>query len=180
MAKIFIFHGYDGSPEGNWFPWLKDELQKLGHDVVVPRFPDPQHPKLDAWLAHMDGYDIPEDAILVGHSLGCPFILKLLEKRKAAAAFMVAGFFGRIGKDIDKEIYDIADRNFDWTTIRANCSRFFAYHSDDDPYLPLRLGIALAQKLGTRLILVKGAGHLNSASGYDRFDQLLEDIKTIL
>jgi len=35
----------------------------------------------------------------------------------------------------------------------------------------------LAEKLDTKKIIIKGAGHLNSEAGFGRFDLLLEKIK---
>ncbi|MBI2622163.1 hypothetical protein HYW66_00820, partial [Candidatus Microgenomates bacterium] len=37
--KFIIFHGAFGSPEGNWFPELKEKLVVLGQEVIVPEFP---------------------------------------------------------------------------------------------------------------------------------------------
>ena len=42
MATVFIIHGSYGHPGENWFPWLKDELEKIGHRVCVPQFPCPK------------------------------------------------------------------------------------------------------------------------------------------
>lgn len=34
-----IIHGSFGSKDGNWFPWLKDELERKGKQVIVPQMP---------------------------------------------------------------------------------------------------------------------------------------------
>src|SRR3989339_1682594 len=82
MATIFIFHGVNGHPEENWFPWLKSKLEELGHQVIVPQFPHADHPQLDEWLAFF-GQRKPllnDEAIVIGHSLGSAFALRLLEQ----------------------------------------------------------------------------------------------------
>lgn len=37
--KFIILRGTLGSPEENWFPWLAEELKKLGQIVVRPQLP---------------------------------------------------------------------------------------------------------------------------------------------
>ena len=39
MDNYIIIHGSFGSKDGNWFPWLKKELEKENKDVVVPQMP---------------------------------------------------------------------------------------------------------------------------------------------
>ena len=96
MTNVFIIHGICGCPEENWFPWLKKELESLGHNVFVPGFPNPKHPKLIGWLEFFDKYqdNLREDSVVVGHSLSVSFLLRILEEHPAKAAFFVAGFTG--------------------------------------------------------------------------------------
>lgn len=56
MTKIFLLHGSYGSPEGNWFPWLKKELEKLDCTVLIPKFPTPENQSLETWLAVFKEY----------------------------------------------------------------------------------------------------------------------------
>lgn len=178
--KAIIIHGTEGSPEGNWFPWLKDELEILEVEVSVPRFPTPENQSLENWMKVIDDYSIDEDTILIGHSLGPAFILSLLEKYKAKAAFLVAGFVGSIGAEpYDTYNKSFCMKDFDWDKIKQNCKKFVVINGEDDPYVPLEKGRELAEKLGTDIFVIKNAGHLNEESGFTRFDFLLEKIKEL-
>lgn len=70
-------------------------------------------------------------------------------------------------------------RNFDWKKIRKNCQNFYVFHSDNDEYNGIEKAEQLAEKLNTKVILVKGAGHFNSKAGYTKFPLLLEKIKSL-
>lgn len=54
FSNAFIFHGTAGSPDGNWFPWAKRELEAVGIPTTVPRFPTPEGESLKAWLGILD------------------------------------------------------------------------------------------------------------------------------
>jgi len=185
MTNVFIIHGAHGHPEENWFPWLKSALDKLGCKVFVPKFPTPQGQTLENWLRVFEEYEkyLDENSIVIGHSLGPAFLLTVLERlnHPIRAAFFVAGFVGLLGNPTFDEINKtFIDKSFDWKKIKQNCKRFYVFHSDNDPYVPLEKGKELAKNLGAELIIVKGAGHFNERAGYTKFYLLLEKIKNEL
>ena len=183
MTNVFIIHGTYGNPDENWFPWLKSELEKSGFKVFVPKFPTPENQALENWLKVFKNYEqyLNDDSIIVAHSLGSAFVLNVLEKlnHPIKVAFFVSGFIGLFNHPIDKLNKTFVDRNFDWQKIKNNCKEFYVFHSDNDPYVPLKRAEEFANHLGVRVILVKNAGHFNEASGYTKFDLLLEKIKEV-
>lgn len=177
MANIFIIHGAYGYPEENWFPWLKEELEKLGHQVSVPKFPTPENQTLENWLEVFEKYNGQiENSIVIGHSLGVAFLLNVLETKTVQAAFFVAGVSGPLDNKFDEGMKTFSHRRFDWNKIKNNCHNFFVFHSDNDLYIPLEKGEELAKNLGVDLILVKDAGHFH----YKKFELLLEKIKEFI
>jgi len=177
---IAIIHGACGNPEENWFPWLKAKLEKRGFRVIAPKFPTPEGQNLGNWIAEMNAA-IPNsgnELILIGHSIGCAFALQYIARteNRIRGAFLVAGFGGKIGKKIFDSVNASFLGSFDWKKIREKCPKFFVYHADNDPYVPLSFGEGLAKSLGAELRIVKGAGHFNAQAGYDKFELLLKDI----
>ncbi len=187
MTNVFIIHGTGGTPEINWFPWLKKELEKSGCKVFVPIFPTPENQSLESWLKVFEKYKkyLGEESIIIGHSLGPAFLLSVLENlnKPIRAAFFVSGFISFLnnpvseGLNFDELNKTFVNKKFYWEKIRKNCKKFYVINSDDDPYVPLEKGRILAKTLGTELIVLKNAGHINQESGYTKFDLLLEMIK---
>jgi len=183
--NIIIIHGAYGHPNENWVPWLKNELEKLDCNVIIPKFPTPEGQTLENWMKIINEYDkhFDSNTIMIGHSLGVALILKKLEilKKPIKAVFLVAGAVGKIGNEIfDKINASFFEGGFEWNKIRNNSKHFFVYHSDNDPYVPLKMGKELAENLKIELILVKGAGHFNEKAGYTKFPLMLENIKKLI
>ena len=180
MKNAIIIHGTEGYPEENWFPWLKSELEKNGFAVSVPQFPSPPvvPAKISEWWEVLKNYEIDEDTLLIGHSLGGVFTLRILEKldKPVAGAYFAGVPVGE--KPITFFDRDVAfcGFNFSWDKIRSNAKRFAVFHSDDDPYVGLKNGEVLSQKLGVKLNFVPNAGHFNAKAGYIRFPELLAEI----
>ena len=182
MTNVFIFHGTGGYPEENWFPWLKRKLEELNCKVIVPKFPTPKSQTLENWFKIFGNFKkyYNEDTILVGHSLGGAFLLRVLEKEniKIKAAFIVAAPVGVLPiKNYDSDKMFLENFEFDWKKIKSHCRQFFIFHSDNDPYVSLGNGEKLSKELNTKLILIPNAGHFNSSAGYKTFDELFKKIK---
>ncbi|MBI2151440.1 serine hydrolase family protein [Candidatus Woesearchaeota archaeon] len=180
-VPVFIFHGAYGNPQENWFPWLKKELEKCGCEVYVPQFPTPENQCLESWKTVFENYKdkVTENSILIGHSIGATFLLHILENREETvkAAFLVAGFISPLKNAQFDELNTSFLKEMDWLKIQKNCKRTYVFHSDNDPYVPLKFGKELSEKLGIGVTIVKKAGHFNENIGYKEFPLLLDLIK---
>lgn len=73
MKTAIILHGTLGSPDGNWFQWLKNELEQRGLTVWLPQLPHPEQPSLQEWQQYVQKecpFAINEETLIVGHSSG--------------------------------------------------------------------------------------------------------------
>lgn len=185
MARNFlIFHGTGGSPRGNWFSWLKKELEKKNYKVFVPQFPTPEGQSLQSWLNILENYNkyINEKSVIIGHSLGGLFLLRVLERLESLiyAAFFVSAPVGVKPIRYYESDFKFSGFDFDWKKIKSNALNFRVYHSDNDPYVCLGNGEKLAKELNTELIFIPQAGHLNAESGYMTFEKLLADLNKLI
>ena len=164
MAKrVFIIHGWQGSPNGNWFPWLKEKLESKGSIVSVPEVPNPDYPELNSWLKKItEVVSKPDnDTYLIGHSLGCITILRYLEGLKTGkigGSILVAGFTDDLGI---KELSGFFISPINWEKINSGCGKFVVIASDNDPYVPLKYSDILKEKLNAKVLIQPGMGHFN-------------------
>jgi leucyl-tRNA synthetase len=92
-SRFVLIHGFEGSAKENFFPSLKDELERRGFDVEAPELPDPAHPKEEAQVDYvLKNCRFDEHTVIVAHSLGSIVALKLLMKlnRKISGLVLVA------------------------------------------------------------------------------------------
>ena len=185
QTKVIVVHGTGGSSEGNWFPWIKGELNVLGCDVIVPQFPTPERQSFDTWREVFDAVNTsqPQHTVLIGHSIGAPFILRIAEEAASPykAIFAVCPFSEKLGvKEFDDLNATFVDHNFNWPRIKAGALHRCCLAGNNDPYVPLSLSTAIAEKIDAKLEVVSNGGHLNAGSGYLSFPELLERVKTVL
>jgi len=182
MKKVIIVHGWEGSPQANWFPWLKKKLEARGFIVEIPAMPDTMHPTLNGWLAHLQNIvrEPDENTYFVGHSLGVITILRYIESFKEhkniGGAVLVAGFPEPIGYN---ELNTFFAKPLDYQRVKQTISKIIAIHSDNDPYISLKNGEILKEKLGAKLIIVSKGGHLNIEDGFTELPVALDAVLEI-
>ena len=181
--NFLIVHGTLGSPESNWYLWLKRELEAAGHTVLVPHFPTPEGQSFASWWGiaeeALKNFD-PANTILIGHSMGAVFALSLAEKAKKAfrAIYIVSPFMRTLGiEPYDTLNATFIGKSFDWPKIIQNAGKVFCFAGKDDPYVLLAYAKEVADFAGATLTVVEKGGHLNAESGYREFPLLLDKIR---
>ena len=180
MKRVIIVHGYTGHPDKNWFPWLKSELEKINVFVLVPYMPNAESPELDEWLPYLQHLvgNANEETFLVGHSLGCPTILRYLESmgdnEKVGGVLLVAGFAEPLPHlpELDsftKEIWD------DQKVIQ-HTNEIAIINSDDDEAVPFLYGEHVRDRFNAELITVHNMGHINEKAGIREVPFVLEKL----
>jgi hypothetical protein len=165
---------------------MKKELEQKGFRVFVPQFPSPPvvPAKISEWFDVFKNYEkyIDQNTILIGHSLGGIFTLRVLEKMDHAvrAAFLVGTPIGvRPILNYERDS-SFSGFSFDWETIRKKAGYFSVFQSDNDPYVSLGNGEKLSKNLGVELDFVPNAGHFNAKAGYLKFEKLRNKVLEIL
>lgn len=171
----YIFHGTEGNPEENWFPWLKSELENMGISTEVPQLSNSEKPNMKKWLTEAALFKTGEDTILIGHSLGAVLILRMLERgHKAKAVYLVAPFLNDLGWDILKESFFFAD-TFNWDLIKQQCDHFEVFASSNDPHVPVDEVQRAADRLGVKAQILDVNKHFNT----EDFPYLLNRIQSL-
>ncbi len=172
---VLVLPGYGDSGPGHWQSlWEAEDgrfRRVLQRDWLLPERAE--------WLATLER-EIAACAappVLVAHSLGCA----LVAHRVAAAggggiraALLVAP------ADVEM-IASVLDAVQSFTPVPLVRLPFpsVVVASTDDPYLTPARAEAFARAWGSRLVALKGAGHINTDSGFGAWDEgrrLLEEL----
>lgn len=174
MKRIFIAHGWDGTPDEGWFPWLKKELEAKGFEVYVPQLPEAGSPRIYNWVpAFAAAIGTPDEQThFVGHSMGCQTIARYLESlpegQKVGGAVFVAGFFKHLkGLEDDDDVRE-TDTHWlgtplDLAKVKTHLPKSVAVFSDDDPYVPLDNQDDFRDKLGSEIVVEHAQGHFSGS-----------------
>lgn len=185
LKRVFLIHGWEGSPEGGWFPWLKQELIKQGFEVISPAMPNSNKPQMMEWVDYLKTAvgEADEHCYFIGHSLGCITILRYLEQlqpeKKVGGAILVAGFTSNLGyEELTNFFTDNGQLN--WGKIKSHCKNFVAIHSDNDPLVSTHYGERFfGGYLGANYILMHEMGHFSSGDGIKELPIVFESITKI-
>ena len=179
--NYFIIHGSFGSPFGNWFPYLRSEIEKRDSVVYTPDFPTGVgYQNYENWSkllkVYFDAGLINEDTIIFAHSIAPVFVCHFLTeyKIKVKRLVFVCGFNNYLG--INEE-YDSVNESMYFNSledIKNYCDDIVCYYSDNDPYVKYEVEKEFADTVATKQVIISDGGHLNSESGYSEFQELLQ------
>lgn len=181
MKRIFIIHRWSGGPGDDWRPWLKEQLEAEGFEVVVPEMPDTDEPNVEKWVAYLQNLVGAPDAetFFVGHSIGCQAILRYLETLSApvGGAVFVAGWFNLENLE-DEETRSLArpwiENPVDPEKIKKVLSKSTLIISSNDPYGCHNENSEKFKALGSEVLELENAGHITQDDGFTKLPQALE------
>jgi predicted alpha/beta hydrolase family esterase len=180
MKKVFIIHGFEGSPNGGWRPWLMGELEKIDIYACALAMPNPYSPICNEWtneIARNIDNNKNDEIYLIGHSLGAPAILRYLEQSQVNNIRGVILVSGPSENNNNKKLDSFLNKDFDFHTIKLKAKNFCIIHGDNDLSVPISNAQFLAEKLQGNLIIIPNGGHLNGASGCFVLPQLLNALQ---
>jgi len=187
MKKVYIIHRWEGTPQSDWYPWLKTELEKQGHSVEVPTMPNTEEPKIEKWVSKLKEVVSQPDhnTILIGHSIGCQVILRYLEilpeETKVGGVTLVAPWT-RLKPIIKEEegAEEVAkpwiETPINWERIKDRAEKFIAFFSSDDYYVYSEEVDLFQEKLGAKTQVLENKGHFTEEESITKIPFILSTI----
>ena len=188
MKKVFIIHGWSGSPDEPLHKWLASELEKNGFEVEAPRMPDPDYPKIETWVPKLKEVvgDMPnENIIFIGHSIGCQSILRYLAELKAPGLFggfaFIAPWLKVSGLETEEEESTAkpwVETSFDRKKASEHMpkDKIVAIFSDNDPFVPKENWEIFENNFHAKTIVESNKGHFIEDDGVENLPSALEAV----
>ena len=177
MDNYIILHGSFGSKDGNWFPWLKSELEGLGKKVDVPQMPiGVGNQNYENWRNELDKLTINEYTTIIAHSIAPIFVCKYLinKKIKVKKLIFVCGFNKYLGIDPDFDAVNEPMFIDNLEDVKNYCNDIVCFYSDNDPYVKFEVEKEFADTISNEQYVIKNGGHINAESGYTKFEEILK------
>lgn len=180
MKRAVILHGTSGTPEGNWLPWAKKELESIGYEVWVPLLPNNTYPDRKVYNDFLfgSGWDFT-DNVVIGHSSGAVSVLNLLSDERCPhidVGVMVGAWYDTKNSPLtDTERFDnlFPPEGFDYKKLATKANRLIYIHGDNDGHCPLEQAQWMAKQTDSEIIVIPGGGHLTGSAGFTNLPQLL-------
>jgi predicted alpha/beta hydrolase family esterase len=158
--RLLLLPGWQDSDPGHWqsrWEQLHGARRVMQDDWWWPRRGD--------WMARLEDTLLADErpAVLIAHSMGCALVAAWAAHSRHVG--LVRGALLVAPPDIERA--DMPPQLQSWAPIPRIRLPFgsVAVLSDDDPYCAMDRGRALAMAWGSRVVELKGAGHVNTDSG---------------
>jgi leucyl-tRNA synthetase len=161
LKRAVIMHGKNETPEGKWYPWLKDQIEQAGLKCEVPALGADEVPKLADWTAKLEKVKPDENTVLIGHSRGGMAILRWLEQApRSVRVGRVVLVGANDGDDPDKAGGDFFyGKGYNFEKIKSHSDDFVVIQSRDDHVVPFAAAEKIAAGLGVNVTAFQDKGH---------------------
>lgn len=175
--KVIFVHGNGGStPQDNWFPYLKTELEKLGVTVIARQFPDAILARASSWLPFLKELGADANSIIVGHSSGAIAAMRFAETNKLLGSVLVAAMHTDLGIASER-VSGYYAAPWQWQQIKNNQQWIVQFASTDDPWIPITEPRFVHEKLDTEYYEFDNQGHFGGDRFKPEFPELLQALK---
>lgn len=176
--KAIIIQGNNGgTPQDNWFPYIKEELEKIGIAVIAKAFPDTILAREKYWLPFLKKLGADENSILIGHSSGAVAAMRFAEKNRILGSVLVGACYTDLGLEEEKKS-GYYNRPWEWNKIKNNQKWIVLFASVDDPYIPIGEARFIHKNLNTEYFEYTNEGHFgNGNHPKKRFPEIVQIIK---
>ena len=171
MRVIIIPGNNNTAISESWYPNVKEELERLGLDVIAKNMPDPDLARKQFWLPFIKEHVKSDGSILVGHSSGALAIMKYLEENRAEGIVLVGASHTDLN-DKKEKISGYFDEPWNWEKIRKNAKWIIQFASVDDPYIPIAEARHINGRLNSEYYEFTNRGHFMQ----DEFPELVKAI----
>lgn len=177
MGKVIIIPGNGNTDiSENWFPYVKNKLEKANILVLVMNMPDPELARKEIWLPFIEKeLKADENTIAIGHSSGAVAIMRFLETHKLLGAILVGACYTDLGEESER-VSGYYDTPWKWDTIKQNAKWIVQYASQNDPYIPISESRVVHEKLNSEYYEYVNQGHFGSDVRKKEFPEIVEVI----
>jgi len=173
--KVLILHGWGGSDFPHWQSWLAGELAKNYGKVSFLKFSDVDFPVFDIWKNELKNEleDFQPD-IVICHSLANTLWFHLCldgDLREVEKLYLVAP------PSMNCNIEEL--KSFFPLEIPKNpyAKNIMMVVSTDDPYIKMDEAQKLQKALNADIKILEDAGHINTDSGFGKWEWILQKLK---
>ncbi len=179
IKAILIPGNGDSSPQDNWLPYVKAELEKRGLTVLAPQFPDTPICREKYWIPFLKQLGADESTILIGHSTGAIAAMRFAENNKILGSVLVGSYHSDLGMETEK-LSGYFDRPWNWEAIKQNQSFIIQFASTDDQWIPIAEARAVHKNLNTEYYEFTDKGHFIGRCYNPTFPELVEAVSNQL
>ncbi len=176
--KVIVLHGNGNStPNDNWIPSIKQEVEKLGIECITPQMPDTPLCRRKYWMPYLkDVLFADANSVLIGHSTGALAAMRYVEENKILGSVLIGTMHTDLGIK-SEQLSGYFDGPWNWQAQRNNQQWIIEFASQDDPWIPIDEARFVHEKLNCEYHEFTDQGHFGGDYYKKEFPELVAVLK---